>query len=179
MTTTAQITLGAGCFWCVEAQFSRLKGVKTVEPGYAGGIDANTTYEEVCTGKTGHAEVVQVTYDPETLSLTRLLEVFFRAHDPTTLNRQGADVGTQYRSVIFYADDQQKLESQNVVDRLQAEGIYPDPIVTTLEPLKNYSAAEAYHQNYFLQNPDKAYCRMVIQPKVEKFQAVFKDLLDG
>ncbi len=167
-------TLAGGCFWCVEAVFQQLKGVETVESGYMGGHTQNPTYKEVCTGETGHAEVIQVKYDAGLLTFEELLEVFFKTHDPTTLNRQGGDVGTQYRSAIFYHDMQQKLISEAIIKELDASGYYPSPIVTTLEPATEFYVAEDYHQNYFNENGDKnPYCTMVVRPKVEKFRKVF------
>ena len=170
-------TLGAGCFWCVEAIFERLEGVVSVESGYAGGKVANPSYEEVCTGRTGHAEVVQVRFDPQVISFTALLEVVLSTHDPTTLNRQGADVGTQYRSAVFYHNEAQRAEAQRVIRKLEGEQIWNDPIVTTLEPYEIFYRAENYHQEYFELNPDKGYCRVVIRPKVEKFEKAFRSLL--
>lgn len=163
---------GAGCFWCVEAIFQRLKGVYSVESGYAGGTVANPTYELVCTGTTGHAEVARITFDPAVISYDQLLEVFWTTHDPTTLNRQGADVGTQYRSVIFYKDDKQK-ESAEHSKKEVAEKIWDNPIVTEIAPLTNFYKAEDYHQNYFNDNPNQGYCMAVINPKVTKFKKKF------
>jgi peptide-methionine (S)-S-oxide reductase len=160
--------LGGGCFWCIEAVYQRLPGVKSVTSGYAGGHVPNPTYEQVCTGDTGHAEVARIEYDPAQLSYEKLLEVFFEAHDPTTLNRQGADEGTQYRSVIFYrSEEQHKIALQA---RTAAQKDWPDPIVTTIEPLKEFYAAEDYHQDYFNQHPNQGYCAFVIRPKVKKLQ---------
>jgi peptide-methionine (S)-S-oxide reductase len=170
-------TFGAGCFWCVEAVFQRLKGVEKVESGYAGGSKPNPTYKEVCTGKTGHAEVCRITYNPEIISYPELLEVFWSTHDPTTLNRQGADVGTQYRSVIFYNDDEQKRLAEGYKKELTEQKIYSSPIVTEITPMPEFYKAEDYHQNYFNENPEQAYCNFVIQPKIEKFQKVFKKKL--
>ncbi len=171
------ITLGGGCYWCVEAVYENLIGVKSVVSGYAGGKNPNPTYEEVCTGRTGHAEVVQITYDKTSTNLDEIFKVFFTVHDPTTLNRQGADVGTQYRSVIFYANEQQKNAAHSIIDQLSAEKVYNNPIVTTLEPLTKFYEAEKYHQNYYQNNKSQPYCEMVIQPKIEKFEKVFKDRL--
>ena len=173
----ALATFGSGCFWCSEAIFKRLTGVTEVKPGYSGGSLRNPTYTEVKTGRTGHAEVVQVTYDPSVVSYLQLLEVFFRTHDPTTLNRQGADVGTQYRSVVFYHDQEQKELAEKVRARLDAEGIWKDPIVTEISPLTRFWVAEDYHHDYFAKNPDQAYCQFVILPKVEKFKDLFRELL--
>jgi peptide-methionine (S)-S-oxide reductase len=160
--------LGGGCFWCIEAVYQRLPGVKSVTSGYAGGHVSNPTYEQVCTGETGHAEVARIEFDPAQLSYGKLLEVFFEAHDPTTLNRQGADEGTQYRSVIFYQNEEQhKIALQA---RTAAQKDWPDPIVTAIEPLKEFYAAEDYHQDYFNQHPNQNYCAFVIRPKVKKLQ---------
>ncbi len=172
-----KITLGAGCFWCVEAIFERLEGVKEVVSGYSGGKIANPTYREVTSGRTGHAEVIQVTYDPEAIPLEKLLEIFFLTHDPTTLNRQGADVGTQYRSAIFYHTEQQKKIAAEVKESLEKEKIWPDPVVTEITPFTAFYMAEDYHQEYFRNNPEQAYCRMVITPKIEKFKKVFEEYL--
>ena len=172
-----QDTFGAGCFWCVEAIFERVNGVIKVESGYAGGHVKNPDYKEVTRGATGHAEVIQLVYDPELISFTALLEILFKTHDPTTLNRQGADVGTQYRSCILYHNEEQREKAREVIDELDRAGIWNDPIVTTLEPFTNFYSAEQYHQEYFVNNPNNGYCRLVIQPKVEKFEKLFKDLL--
>jgi len=172
-----QATLGAGCFWCVEAIFERVEGVSRVESGYSGGHVKNPDYKSVTTGSTGHAEVIQLDYDPELISFGALLEVFFKTHDPTTLNRQGADVGTQYRSCIFYHNQEQEEVARKVIDELDKAGIWNDPIVTTIEPFSEFYSAERYHQEYFENNPNQAYCRLVIQPKVEKFEKLFNDLL--
>ena len=171
------ITLGGGCYWCVEAVYENLKGVQSVVSGFAGGKNANPTYEEVCTGTTGHAEVVQITYDPTVTNIDEIFKVFFTVHDPTTLNQQGADVGTQYRSVIFYANKEQKNEARSIIEKLSSEKVYSNPIVTTLEPLTQFYKAEDYHQNYYQNNKNQPYCEMVIQPKIEKFEKVFKDRL--
>ena len=170
----ALATLGAGCFWCVEAIFQRLEGVEKVVSGYAGGQVKNPTYKEVCTGKTGHAEVIQVHYDPAVISFEELLEVFWQTHDPTTLNRQGNDVGPQYRSAIFYHDDNQKKLAEEYKARLNEEGAFDNPIVTEISPFTNFYVAEDYHQNYFNENGNQPYCAIVIAPKVEKFEKVFK-----
>ena len=173
-----EVTLAAGCFWCVEAVFQQLKGVEKVISGYMGGHVENPTYKQVCTGETGHAEVLQITYDSRELSYEEILEVFFKTHDPTTLNRQGNDVGTQYRSAIFYDSIEQKLIAEGIIKDLNDSGAFYAPIVTTLEPLTTFYAAEDYHQNYFNENGDKnPYCTMVVRPKVEKFKKVFKDRL--
>lgn len=171
------ITLGAGCFWCVEAIYSRINGVISVTSGYSGGNTENPSYNDVCTGKTGHAEVIQVIYDPTVIPLAKILEVYFKTHDPTTLNRQGADSGTQYRSVIFYHTDEQKRVAQEVKDLLDKSGIWSDPIVTAIEPFKSFYRAESYHQDYFENNAEQSYCRMVINPKVEKFEKLFREYL--
>lgn len=168
-------TLGTGCFWCTEAIFQRLKGVVKVVSGYSGGEQPNPTYEEVCNGTTGYAEVCQVLYDPKVLSFDELLKVFWETHDPTTLNRQGNDVGPQYRSVIFYHNAKQKEKADNYKKELNASGAWPNPVVTTIEPYKNFYSAENYHQNYYNNNPRQMYCQYVIKPKLEKFEKVFKD----
>lgn len=172
-----EVTLGAGCFWCVEAIFQRVKGVLHVEAGYSGGTVENPTYEQVCTGNTGHAEVIRLEFDPTIVSFETILEVFWHTHDPTTLNRQGADVGTQYRSVIFYHDDKQKKIAEESKQRTQASGLWDDPIVTEISPLINYYKAENYHQNYFNNNPNAGYCSIVIAPKIAKFKKDFPHLL--
>lgn len=168
---------GGGCFWCTEAVFKMLKGVESVEPGYAGGTTHDPSYEAVSSGNTGHAEVVKIIYDPILVSFTDLLTVFFNTHDPTALNRQGNDVGTQYRSVIFYTSPQQKEEAGRFIADLQANHAYPHTIVTEVAPLTAFYPAEDYHRDYFQRNPEKAYCQIVIAPKVEKVQARFKELL--
>ena len=170
----AVATFGAGCFWCVEAVFQQLRGVERVVSGYAGGKVEKPTYRQVCTGTTGHAEAVQVTFDPEVISFEDLLEVFWRTHDPTTLNRQGADTGTQYRSVIFYHDDAQRATAEESKHAAQAAGIWADPIVTEIVPFTNFYEAEDYHQNYYRANPDQMYCRLVIDPKIRKFYKDFQ-----
>ncbi|MET0946673.1 MAG: peptide-methionine (S)-S-oxide reductase MsrA [Flavobacterium sp.] len=171
------ITLGGGCYWCVEAVYEDLNGVKSVVSGFSGGTVANPTYEEVCTGKTGHAEVVQITYDKTVTDINEIFKVFFTVHDPTTLNRQGADVGTQYRSVIFYKNDEQRKAAQSIISELNKAKVYSSPIVTKVEPFKKFYKAEDYHQNYYANNKNQPYCKMVIQPKIEKFEKVFKDKL--
>ena len=171
------ITLGGGCFWCTEAVFDNLKGVLHVESGYSGGNPPNPTYEQVCTGMTNHAEVVQVTFDPQVISLKEILEVFFTVHDPTTLNRQGADRGTQYRSVIFYSNAEQKVVAEEVIAEISAARIWDDPIVTELAPFKAFYMAEDYHQEYFQHNANQPYCRVVIAPKVAKFREHFREKL--
>ena len=166
-------TLGGGCFWCLEAVFDDLRGVESVESGYAGGDTEDPTYREVCSGNTGHAEVVRVTFDPREVSYKEILEVFFTIHDPTTLNRQGADVGTQYRSVIFYHTPEQREAAERTIAELDAAKIWDAPIVTKVVPLEKFYEAEDYHQEYFRRNPDQGYCRMVVAPKVAKFRKHF------
>lgn len=174
----ALATFGAGCFWCVEAVFQDLKGVSKVVSGYSGGKIANPTYREVCSGLTGHAEVIQVTYDPAVISFDELLEVFWGTHDPTTLNRQGADAGTQYRSAVFYHDDEQRRLAEEYKQKLNDEKAFPNPIVTEVVPFKVFYPAEDYHQNYFNQNENQnPYCTMVIRPKVDKMRKVFANKL--
>lgn len=170
-------TFGEGCFWCTEAVFQRLNGVVKVESGYSGGIVPNPSYDAVCTGKTGHAECTQIFFDPKIISFKELLEVFWKTHDPTTLNRQGADVGTQYRSVIFYHNDEQKKLAEEYKQKLDSEKIWKDPIVTEISPFKNFYKAEDYHQDYYNRNGSQPYCTLVITPKLEKFEKVFKDKL--
>jgi peptide-methionine (S)-S-oxide reductase len=167
-------TFGAGCFWCTEAIFSRLEGVISVVPGYSGGHVPNPTYEQVCSGTTGHAEVCQITYDPNRISYDELLEVFWKTHDPTTPNRQGNDIGTQYRSVIFYHSDAQRQRAEYFKQLLDSSGVYEAPIVTEIVPFERFWPAEEYHRNYFERHPEKAYCALVIRPKVEKFENVFR-----
>lgn len=174
---TEKATFGMGCFWCSEAVFQRLKGVVKVESGYSGGTVKNPSYEDVCTGNTGHAEAIQVTYQPNVISYKELLEIFWTMHDPTTLNRQGADEGTQYRSVIFYHTPAQKALAEAYKTELNKQKVYPDPIVTAINPFTNFYVAENYHQNYFNLNGKEPYCRMVIQPKVDKLEKVFKQKL--
>ncbi|WP_347052853.1 peptide-methionine (S)-S-oxide reductase MsrA [Flavobacterium olei] len=171
------ITLGGGCYWCVEAVYENLDGVKSVVSGFSGGKAANPTYEDVSTGTTGHAEVVQITYDKTKTDINEIFKVFFTVHDPTTLNRQGADVGTQYRSVIFYKNEEQKKAAQSIIAELNKAKVYSNPIVTKVEPFKVFYKAEDYHQNYYANNKNQPYCKMVIQPKIEKFEKVFKDKL--
>ncbi len=170
-------TFGAGCFWCVEAVFQELKGVTSVKPGYAGGHVKNPSYKEVCNGTTGHAEVAQIVFDPEVISYETLLDVFFHTHDPTTMNRQGADVGTQYRSAIFYHSEEQKEQAKEAKRVTDFSGLWNDPIVTEIVPISNYSDAEDYHNNYFQNNPNQPYCSAVIRPKVEKFRKKYEHLL--
>ncbi|HEY7911343.1 MAG TPA: peptide-methionine (S)-S-oxide reductase MsrA [Blastocatellia bacterium] len=170
-------TLAGGCFWCLDAVFRDLRGVESVESGYSGGTLPNPTYYQVCEGTTGHAEVVQIKFDPEQVSYEELLDVFFTIHDPTSLNRQGADVGTQYRSAIFYHTPEQKQAAERVIDRLNAEKIWDKPIVTEVAPLTQFFPAEQYHQNYFEQNPNQPYCMAVVAPKVAKFRKKFLEKL--
>ncbi len=168
-------TFGAGCFWCVEAVFQRLDGVISVKSGYAGGTVKNPSYKEVCAGTTGHAEVCQIIFDKSKITYDLLLEVFWKTHDPTTLNYQGNDHGTQYRSVIFYHNEGQKQLAEKYKKQINDEKAYPNPIVTEIKPYNNYYEAENYHQNYYNQNGNEGYCQYVIQPKVEKFEKIFKD----
>lgn len=168
-------TFGAGCFWCVEAIFQNLDGVESVASGYSGGHVKNPAYKEVCNGTTGHAEVIQLTYDPSKITFEELLEVFWQTHDPTTLNRQGADVGTQYRSAIFYHNDKQKELAETYRKKLDESGAFDKPIVTEISPIKNFYKAEDYHQNYYNQNSEESYCTFVIRPKLDKFKKVFGD----
>jgi peptide-methionine (S)-S-oxide reductase len=172
-------TFGTGCFWCSEAVFQELKGVIKVTSGYSGGHVANPTYEQVCSKTTGHAEVVEVIYDPSVITYDELLEVFWQTHDPTTLNRQGNDVGPQYRSVIFYHNDAQKQKAEHYKDALDRSGAWANPIVTTIEPFRNFYPAENYHQDYYRLNGQAPYCYYVIRPKLEKFEKVFKNKLKG
>ncbi len=172
-----QTVLAGGCFWCLEAVFDQVRGVTDVVSGYAGGSRPHPTYEQVCSGLTGHAEVVKVTFDPSIISFEDLLHIFFTIHDPTTLNRQGADVGTQYRSAIFYTSEVQKTTSEKVMRELTTEGLWSDPIVTQLVPLDAFFPAEDYHQQYFARNPNQGYCRMVVAPKVAKFRQKYAHLL--
>lgn len=171
--------LAGGCFWCLEAIFEDLKGVSHVTSGYAGGNLPHPTYEEVCTGKTGHAEVVQISYDPEQISFGDLLEVFFNIHDPTTLNRQGEDVGTQYRSAIFYTSAKQRQIAEDMIRDIEQQKVFDLPIVTELVPLADFYPAEAYHGNYYKLNPNQPYCRVVIAPKIAKFRRTHEDRLRG
>ncbi len=169
--------LASGCFWCTEAVFRDVKGVQEVVSGYTGGKQTNPTYEQVCNENTGHAEAIKVTYDPTQISYQEILEIFFGTHDPTTLNRQGNDVGTQYRSAIFYADEREKTIAKEMIAMLENEQVFPGPIVTTLEPLETFYPAESYHQRYFERNPDAAYCQVIISPKISKFRKKFADTL--
>jgi peptide-methionine (S)-S-oxide reductase len=170
-------TFAGGCFWCTEAVYAQLKGVKSVTSGYLGGTVPNPTYKDVCTGRTGHAEAIEIEYDPQVVSFEKLLEVFFATHDPTTLNRQGADVGTQYRSGVFYHDDEQKRVAEAVIAKLDAAKVFPAKIVTEVTKASTFYPAEGYHQDYFAKNPADRYCNAVAAPKVEKVRKVFKDLV--
>lgn len=170
------ITLGAGCFWCVEAIFQRVKGVTSIESGYSGGKTQNPTYTEISSGTTGHAEVVQISFDTDDVSIEKILEVFWKTHNPTTLNQQGADVGTQYRSVIFFHTENQRQIAQKLKELLSKENVWDRPIVTEITPYTKFYKAENYHQNYFNQNKNQAYCQFVIVPKLEKFEKIFKDV---
>lgn len=174
---TEVATFGAGCFWCVEAIYQRVEGVTAVESGYAGGHVENPTYNQVVRGNTGHAEVARVTFDPDVITYEELLEVFWHTHNPTTLNRQGNDVGPQYRSAIFYHNDEQKQTAEESLKKTDASDLWEDPIVTEITPLKNYSVAENYHQNYFNNNKNAGYCSVVIAPKIAKFKKDFPHLL--
>ena len=176
MTTTAGkevATLAGGCFWCLEAVYDEVKGVESVESGYMGGTKSNPTYEEVCSGATGHAEVVQITFDPKVISYKELLEVFFVIHDPTTVDRQGNDVGTQYRSAIFYHSSEQQRVAEQTIRELESEKLFDAPIVTQVKPAEAFYKAEGYHQEYFQRNPDQPYCQFVVAPKVAKFRRKF------
>ncbi len=171
------ILVGGGCFWCTEAVFLCLKGVKKVIPGYAGGIVEKPSYEAICTGKTGHAEVIQVLFDPNQINLETVLAVFWATHDPTTINRQGADVGPQYRSVVFYRDEAQRELAQSLKDKLNQSGIYPETIVTEITPFSNFYPAEVYHHNYYALHEQQPYCQYVVRPKVDKLKQLFGNLL--
>lgn len=174
---TEVATLGGGCFWCTEAVFSLVKGVDKVEPGYSGGRLENPTYEQVSTGTTGYAEVIQISFDPDVISFKEILEIFFSSHDPTTLNRQGNDVGTQYRSVIFYHTDQQRATAEQVIEELTEAKAWNAPIVTLIEPFKTFYKAEEYHRNYFKRHPESSYCRLIIAPKIDKLQKHYQTKL--
>ena len=167
------IVLGGGCFWCLDPIFTMTEGITDVVVGYAGGGDKNPSYREVCGGRTGHAEVVKLTYNPNIVSLKKILEIFFTVHDPTTLNQQDADVGTQYRSIILYQDKDDMILANQIIDQLNESGAYENPIVTEVVPLQEFYPAEDYHQDYFANNPEQSYCQLVIAPKVEKFKRVF------
>lgn len=177
MNNLETATLAAGCFWCVEAVFDDLKGVEDVVSGYSGGHTENPTYRQVCDGNTGHAEVAQIRFDPSVISFKDILRVFFAVHDPTTMNRQGNDIGTQYRSAIFYHNDEQKRDAEEVIKEITDEGVYDDPIVTEVTPFQKFWPAEDYHQEYFANNPNVPYCAAVVSPKVRKFRQKFADRL--
>ncbi|WP_100658181.1 peptide-methionine (S)-S-oxide reductase MsrA [Alteromonas flava] len=177
MSHLQKATLAGGCFWCLESAFNSIKGVEIAYSGYAGGSTENPTYEQVCSGDTGHAEVIQITYDEEVISYRSLLEIFFALHDPTQLNRQGNDIGTQYRSAVFYHDDTQRQLAEEIIAEINQQGIWPDPVVTEVVPLSNYWQAEDYHQDYFSNNPQNTYCNMVVAPKLAKFKKTFADNL--
>jgi peptide-methionine (S)-S-oxide reductase len=178
METKREIaTLGGGCFWCLEPVFAELRGVERVEPGYTGGQTPNPTYQQVCGGNTGHAEVVQVGFDPGVISFEDILHVFFSVHDPTTRNRQGADIGTQYRSAIFYSSPEQQATAKRVIQEMEASGVWGRPIVTEVAPLTQYYPAEEYHRRYYELNPEQGYCRVVIAPKVAKFREKYLSML--
>ena len=178
MSTRLEIaTLGAGCFWCIEAVFQAVKGVHQVVSGYAGGAVENPTYRQVCSGTTGHAEVAQITFEPQVISFEDVLYIFWRTHDPTTLNRQGGDVGTQYRSAIFYHNEEQKTIAEKSKQETDASGLWPNPIVTEIVPFRKFYKAEVYHQNYYRLNPNQPYCTFVIDPKLQKFKKEFREKL--
>lgn len=172
----SQITLGAGCFWCIEACFNDVEGILSVKPGYSGGEASNANYRDVCTGGTEHVEVARVEFDDKLISFDKLLEMFWFVHDPTQLNRQGNDIGSQYRSAIFYHNDDQAKIANAYKEKLSEQGVWADPIVTIIEPLKNFFPAEDYHHNYYENNPDNGYCQFVVRPKIEKFREVFASL---
>lgn len=176
-TTTSQAILAGGCFWCTEAVFLKVRGVQKVIPGYIGGRRPNPTYEQICTGHTGHAEAIQIDFDPEVISFEMLLNIFFATHDPTTLNRQGNDIGTQYRSAIFYIDQAQKQAAEQYLEQLKTAEIFEAPVVTKLEEATVFYPAEAYHHNYYNRNPEQGYCSFVISPKVSKLRKYFADWL--
>ena len=166
-------TIGGGCFWCIEAVFSKLRGIKSAISGFAGGQLKNPTYRDVITGRTGHAEVVQIAFDPSEISFGEILKIFFHVHDPTTPNRQGADVGTQYRSVVFYHNKQQEKIAQEIISEIESSGLWKDPIVTEILPITDFYKAEEYHQNYYRKNPNQPYCTFVIEPKLKKLSKFF------
>lgn len=178
MSNYQTATLAGGCFWCTEAIFKRLKGVKSTTSGYSGGDVKNPTYEQVCSSKTGHAESIQIKFDPKIISFETLLDVFFKLHDPTTLNRQGSDVGTQYRSAIFYHNDNQKKIAEELKSKLEKSGIYASKIVTEIAPFKNFYQAENYHQNYYEENKSQPYCQLVIDPKIQILYRDFKEKVE-
>jgi peptide-methionine (S)-S-oxide reductase len=173
MPNLEEAIFGGGCFWCLEAVFDQLKGVASVESGYAGGKNENPTYQQVCSGSTGHVEVVRISFDPQEITYPDLLDIFFTVHDPTTLNRQGNDTGTQYRSVIFYTSQEQRAAAEKAIADLNAARTYPNPVVTTVEPAPKFYVAEPYHQEYFTNNANQPYCQFVVAPKVKKFQKSF------
>jgi len=177
MSETKKAVFGGGCFWCIEPVFSRVKGVNAVEPGYTGGHVKNPSYQEVCMGNTGHAEVIKIEFDPQVVSYSKLLEIFFSVHDPTTLNRQGADIGDQYRSAIFYEDEKQKKEVEDFVKVLEEKKVFKKPIVTKIERLTDYYSAEDYHRQYYDNNPGLPYCQFIITPKIKKLSNNFGDIL--
>lgn len=177
MPNLQKTTLGGGCFWCVEAVYKELRGIHQIISGYAGGDLPNPTYQQICTGQTGHAEVIQLTFDADVISFQEILEIFWATHDPTTLNRQGNDVGTQYRSVIFYHDDEQKRIAAEAKATTDASNLWPNPIVTEISPLPTFYPAETYHQDYFANNPYQPYCMVVINPKISKVRRKFKEKL--
>ncbi len=170
-------TIGGGCFWCIEVIFNQLRGVEKVESGYSGGTVANPTYEQVCTGTTGHAEVIQITFNPKIISFKDILEIFFTIHEPTTVNRQGDDVGSQYRSIIFYHNNSQKVIAEQIIKEIDAKKIWNTPIVTQVEPFRIFYKAEDYHQMYYTNNPNQPYCRVIISPKVTKFKKRYREKL--
>ncbi len=177
MSTSQTATLGGGCFWCIESAFNSVDGVISAVSGYAGGSVKDPSYEQVCKGDTGHAEVVQVTFDPAKIQYREILEIFFALHDPTQLNRQGNDVGTQYRSAVFYHDDEQRHQAEAIIEEIIRDEIWPDPVVTEVTPLTDFYPAEDYHQNYFKNNPQNQYCAMVVAPKLAKFKKTFASRL--
>ncbi|MEW9799625.1 peptide-methionine (S)-S-oxide reductase MsrA [Alteromonas sp. CYL-A6] len=177
MSTSQTATLGGGCFWCIESAFNSVDGVISAVSGYAGGSVKDPSYEQVCKGDTGHAEVVQVTFDPAKIQYREILEIFFALHDPTQLNRQGNDVGTQYRSAVFYHDDEQRHQAEAIIEEIIRDEIWPDPVVTEVTPLTEFYPAEDYHQNYFKNNPQNQYCAMVVAPKLAKFKKTFASRL--
>jgi peptide-methionine (S)-S-oxide reductase len=176
-SNTETAILGAGCFWCIETIFLQLKGVISVQSGYTGGFIKNPAYREVCNGTTGHAEVAKITFDPEVITFSEILEVFWKVHDPTTLNRQGGDIGTQYRSSIFYANDSQKELASKYKNELNSSGLFKDPLVTEITTFEVFYPAEDYHNDYFELHGEEQYCKLVVKPKVEKFKAIFQDKL--
>lgn len=176
MKNLQKIVLGGGCFWCLDTLFRKTKGVENVVVGYAGGDSKNPSYREICGGQSGHAEVLEISFDSEIISLDEIFKIFFTLHDPTTLNRQGADKGTQYRSIILYDDISQMTQANEIITKFEQEKVWENPIVTEVVPLEKFYSAEGYHQDYFNKNPDKSYCQIVISPKIEKFEKVFSDL---